>query len=348
MVDVQSIRGFNYQPGYAYIGADIWRRFDAETFERELGRGKKHFPKMNGLRLWLAWEVYGAGSEAEREGFLDDLDAALDTADGYDLVVMPVLFNRWHAGAPDWGGVYLDHFLPKAGWAGEQFRERYEHYIRALMERFGADPRIFAWDLCNEPFSYTFGGPPNPQFDLPKHELAWLETVYDLCKEAGAEAPLSVGFCAGSKDLGRYEHLSDILNFHWYWRGDPATRDDFLRELDACVEIRERTGKPLISTEACWGSLDNARRVEIIEVHLGALNERDIGWLVYALQHSYVADLHWPEYGRVGNPGTLHCVEPDGSLRDGHEVINHFLAGAGSAQTDAGRAVQPRPVVRSI
>ena len=325
MVDVQSIRGFNYQPGYAYTGADIWRRFDAEALERELVRGKKHFPKMNGLRLWLAWEVYGLGSGAQREAFLDDLDTALGIAERNGLVVMPVLFNRWHAGAPDWGGVYLDHFLPNAGWARWGF-ESWKEYVAALMNRFGDDPRVFGWDLCNEPFSYTGReDEPNPQFDLPRHEAAWLEAVYDECKEQGAEAPLSVGFAFGAQQLREYEHLSDILNFHYYWRGDPESKDDFLRELDACVDIRERTGKPLISSEACWGSLDNAERLRIIEVHLGALNERDIGWLVYALQHSYVADLHWPEYGKVTDPGTLHCVEPDGSLREGHDVINRFF-----------------------
>ena len=42
-IDIQKIRGFNYAPGYAYTGADIWRSFDRATFERELGWGSKHF-----------------------------------------------------------------------------------------------------------------------------------------------------------------------------------------------------------------------------------------------------------------------------------------------------------------
>lgn len=43
-MEIQEIRGFNYQPSYAHTGADIWRRFDAAVFDRELGWGKKHFP----------------------------------------------------------------------------------------------------------------------------------------------------------------------------------------------------------------------------------------------------------------------------------------------------------------
>jgi hypothetical protein len=326
MTDVQHIRGFNYQPSYAYTGADIWRRFDAGMFERELGRGKQYFPRMNGLRLWLAWEVFGQGSERGRDEFLDNVDAALDIADDHGLVVMPVLFNRWHAGAPDWGGVYLDHFLPNAGWAGFGFQQRCGEYVAGLMERFGQDRRIFAWDLCNEPFSYAGRtAEPDARWELPKHELAWLEALYAHCKDQGARAPVSVGFHNGTRYLKHYEHLSDVLNFHYYWRGEAETKDDFRRELDACVDIRERTGKPLISTEACWGSLDNEKRVKIIEFHLDELNKRDIGWLVYALHHSYVADLHWPQYGRITSPGTLHCIEPDGTLRPGHEVINRFF-----------------------
>lgn len=295
-------------------------------FDRELGWGKKHFPGMNGLRIWLAWEVFGLGSEQEREQFLDNVEAALEIADRYGLVVMPVLFNRWHAGTPDWGGVYLDHFLPNAGWAGFGFEERCGEYVSGLMARFGQDPRIFAWDLCNEPFSYSGrSAQPDPRWDLPKYELAWLETLYAQCKQHGAQAPVSVGFFGGSSHLKRYEHLNDILNFHHYWRGDEDTKESFQRDLDACVELRERTGKPLISTEACWGSLDNPKRAEIIKFHLGELNRRNIGWLVYALQHTYIADLHWPDWGRVTEPGTLHCVEPDGSLRAGHEVINDFF-----------------------
>ncbi len=325
-MDIQDIRGFNYQPGYAYAGADIWRRFDPDAFRRELGWGKRHFPRMNGVRIWLAWEVFGQGSDQQREQFLDNVETVLAIADGYGLAVMPVLFNRWHAGAPDWGGVYLDHLLPGAGWAGFGFRNRCKEYVTAVMERFGQDERVFAWDLCNEPFSY--GREPDPRWELAGHEEAWLEALYADCKEHAPQAPVSVGLFNGAAHLKRYEHLSDILNFHYYWQGNAETKESFLRELDECVALRERTGKPLISTEACWGSLDDTRRVEIIEFHLGELNRRRIGWLVYALQHSCIADLHWPRYGRVTNPGTLHCVEPDGALREGHGVINRFLEGA--------------------
>ncbi len=323
-LSIENIRGFNYQPSYAYTGADIWRRFDAAAFDRELGWGKKHFPKMNGVRLWLAWEVFVAGAPQQQEQFVANVDNAFGLAAKYGLAVIPNLFNRWHAGHPEWGGVYLDHFLPGCSWANGYFDRDWREYVSAMMGRFGRDPRVVCWDLCGEPFSYA------PKHwteytDVAPHEQKWLEDVYAACKAGGAQAPLSVGFWGATKFLKPLQHISDVLNFHLYWFGDPAHKDGIRRELDACVALREQTGKPLLSSETCWGSLDNAKRVEIIEFQLGELNQRNVGWLIYALQHSYIADLHWPEYGRVTEPGTLHCVEPDGSIRPGHGIINRYL-----------------------
>jgi hypothetical protein len=324
-VDIASIRGFNYAPGYAYTGADIWRYFDRETFARELGWGKRHFPKMNGIRVWLAWEVFALGSDAEKEVFLQNVDAALEIAADLDLVVMPVLFNRWHHGIPDWGGVYLDHLLPNASWARDTFPERSREYVTSMMRRFGSDDRIFAWDLCNEPFSYSFDEDPDPAWELEKHESAWLGDVYDTAKSAGARAPLSVGFWKGADHLREYPEFSDILNFHSYWMGGDANADAWLAGLDACVELREKTGKPLFCSESCWGNIDDAKRVEILEFNLAELNRRGIGWFIHALAHSRIADLHRPEAGPVQGPGVMHCVEPDGSIRPRHEVINEYL-----------------------
>ncbi len=45
---------------------------------------------------------------------------------------------------------------------------------------------------------------------------------------------------------------------------------------------------------------------------------------MHALQHSLVADLHYAAYGPVGSRRRLHFVNPDGSLRKGHEAFNEY------------------------
>ena len=57
---------------------------------------------------------------------------------------------------------------------------------------------------------------------------------------------------------------------------------------------------------------------------LGELQKRGIAFTVHTLQHSLVRDLHYREYGSIEGPGVRHFVNPDGSLRKGHEAFNEF------------------------
>ena len=73
-----------------------------------------------------------------------------------------------------------------------------------------------------------------------------------------------------------------------------------------------------------WGAIDDAKRVEIIRYTLEQLKQRGIGWLVYVLHHSLIADAHRPEFGILTDPGNLSFIEADGTLRPGHDVFNAF------------------------
>ena len=154
--DWSSVRGFNYQPSYGSSGIELWQRFDAGVIDRELGLGKK-FPGMNAIRLWLSWDSFLRNPKR----FAGNFDQALDIAQKYGLVVMPVLFNRWHDAVLDYGGIYIDHFLPKVSWV--QKRKMFDPYLEAIVGGHRDDPRILAWDLCNEPYSYSC-----PREDIPQ------------------------------------------------------------------------------------------------------------------------------------------------------------------------------------
>jgi len=318
-MDWSTVRGFNYQPSYGTTGLELWLRFDAETVDREIGLGKRYFPCMNALRVWLSWDAF----KRDPSAFASHFEQTLATADRYGCVVMPVLFNRWHDAVLDYGGVYIDHFLHGASWV--QSTDMFGPYLEAIVGAHAADPRVAAWDLCNKPFSYLVA--PERMPEIVGAEYAWLRGLRDRCKVLGAQAPVTIGIHPGHGRAGleQVEEICDLLSIHPYWiPGGAHGKADYERLLDAYVDVARHARKPLVASETCWGSLDDAARVEIIRYTLDQLRQRGIGWFAYLLHHSLIADAHRPEYGPVGPPGYLAFIEADGSLRPGHEAFNEY------------------------
>lgn len=319
-MDYRLVRGFNYQPSYGSNGFELWRKFDAATIRIELGRGKRFFPRMNAIRLWLSWDAFVRDPVLFERQF----DQTLAIAAEYGLVVMPVLFNRWHDTELDYGGIYLDHFLPGSSWI--QQGDLFGPYMETIVGGHARDPRVFAWDLCNEPFAYL-----RPVEEIPEiveAEFAWLQSLYRRCKVLGAQAPITVGIHSGHRMAGirQIEPISDLLSIHPYYTDEthPGGKPGYEALLDEYVAFAREVGKPLLATETCWGAVDDAKRVRIVRYTLGELAKREIGWLVYLLHHSLIADAHRPEFGPVGGPGNLAFIEADGTLRPGHDVFNEF------------------------
>lgn len=310
-----AVRGFNYQPSYGSTGFELWRRFDADVIRLEIGRGKRYFPGTNAVRFWLSWQAF----IREPDTFARHFDTALGIFAEWRLAVMPVLFNRWHDTVLDYGGVYVDHFMP-GNWGYRE--DQFDAYVRRIVGDHRDDPRIFAWDLCNEPGPWDPKG--SAHADLVRGEFQWLQRMYNLCKEVGATAPVTVGTLPSLAHLEHWEPLSDILCTHPYALASFSPPDKYEPFLDACVAFAKAKNKPLLATETCWGSLEDAHRVAIIRYTLAQLKQRRIGWLVYLLHHSLIADAHRPEFGPVGAPGNLAFIEADGTLRPGHDAFNEY------------------------
>jgi len=318
-MDISQIKGFNYQPSWGSSGFEIWRNFDPDRMGHELSLGKCYFPGMNSIRLWLSHDAWVRNPTRFETAF----DTALSIAAAHNLLVMPVLFNRWHDAALDYGGVYIDHFLPGVSWV--QVKDQTAAFAEAITGAHADDPRILAWDLCNEPFSY--GCPPQSIPEIVTAEFAWLERMYTTAKKCGAQAPITVGIHPGGIDgIRQIEPIADILSIHPYWTCDspPHDKTAYEKSLDDYVRFAGEVGKPLIATETCWGAMDDAKRVEIIRYTLGQLKQRGIGWLCYLLHHSLIADAHRAEFGPTSAPGNLAFIEADGRLRPGHAVFNEF------------------------
>lgn len=313
------IKGFNYQPSYGSSGFELWQIFDAKTIEIELARGKEYFPHINALRWWLSWDSW----KRDARRFERNFEVVLQLAENIGCRVMPVLFNRWHDAVLDYGGIYADHFLPGASWV--QREKMFEPFLHSVVGNHRDDARIFCWDLCNEPFAYLCA--PDEIPDIAQAEYSWLESIYTQCKTLGATAPLTIGAHMGEglSGLKRVDKLCDWLSIHPYCidMGE-AGRAQFIEYLDVTTAFAHQSGKPLLATETCWGSLNDAARVDMIRFTLAELQKRGIGWLAYALQHSAVADLHREEFGPVSVPGNLSFIEKNGSLRPGHDCFNAF------------------------
>lgn len=316
------IRGFNYQPSYAMNSYEAWRFFDEETWRTELGRGKKYFPNMNTVRLWMSYDAFRYEEKRQAENF----EKALAIADSYGLKVMPVLFNRWHDKIMDNGGIYFNQMVPGSCWCAEEWI--FDSYLKAFVEDHAQDPRILLWDICNEPFSYG----KNQEFVdfIRPYELAWLERMYERIKKVDQLHPVGISHSTVIPEvLEEIAHISDVFLIHpyYYYAPDAVYErpfEGFIDMVHQLVEVAEKHGKPVLTTETCWGSLDDDTRALVLKNTLEAHRECGLGIICHALHYSLVADLHDPEDGLVHSPGNLCFIRKDGSLRKGHEIFNDY------------------------
>lgn len=301
----EQVRGFNYQPSFGRTGVEIWiDRFDESAIDRELGLGRKYFPGMNTVRLWLAHDAYFK----DPSHFMDHFEAVLRTCERHNLRAIPTLFNNWHS-IPDFGGVsaeMITYWFGAYGNDGEAPNYVFRPYIEALFKTHASDARILAWDLCNEPFN-----------NGREVYLGWLRHTHQTAKTLGARQPIGTSVAASLEDLRLVEPFSDVLMIHPYF----APKVPW----DAVQSFAHEKGKPLLATECCWGALDDARRTEIVDADLAVLRQQKIGFLAHALHESYVADLHRPQYGVISSAEYMAFINMDGSLRPGHEVFNRYM-----------------------
>ncbi len=345
-VDWQSPRGaahivgFNYQPSWAGTGAKCWiDGFDAAKYRAELENGKKHFPLMNTVRIWLH---YGAWMK-DAKTVETNVKTAFSICRDLDLLVMPVLTSKW--GDEPWG-------LPRA--KDPAALKGMDEYFLAMDAASDGGGNILVWDLCNEP----------PPMGDPKWD-AWLRDRSAFVRARFSANRTTIGTTGGTgaKPLGLLDAV-DLWSFHPYppfthdaanpakaaeWR---ATLPELGGKFHATIrQWMSRYGalphgrKPAIASECCWGSMDDGARATVVEESLRAFVDAGIGFLPHALQESEVYDLHRPEHGSipVGRPGFMAFVLMDGSLRPGHDIFNKYAEMALNPKAKPVRSEERKP-----
>lgn len=332
MIPLAEVRGFNYIPSYATTSM-WWSDFRADVVAAELERGKAAFPTFNTVRVFMGYNSYLANPTA----FAQSFERFLEINAGLGIEVAPVLFNRWHSGLPDFGGIYLDHFLPGQSYvqfelnsrstqyrAAIGFDKQFAGYLRDVVGGHHDDARISMWDLCNEPF---FGPTASEDAAIGQAETAWLELVAEETRTHQPIAPITIGTHAlhGVEGVFRIAQLCDFVSTHPYvdnvWMPDRA---EFERFLDELVARSREEGKELLASETVWGSVDDAKRADTLGYTLEQLAARKIGFLAYGLNHSLASDLHMPEFGTNTSAGSCAFIDDLGRVRPGHEVFNDF------------------------
>ena len=307
--DFSAMRGFNYMPGYSAHLQYTWTNFDRTSWQREVPYALRF--GSNTLRVWLDWSAYLSIGDK----MLDHVETALSICDQNGLKMMPVLFNRWTDAKYPAGGVSTENLLiTPSDWSA------YWPYVEALLKRFGSDERITMWDLCNEPQACNEPSPqaPNCAAHLAEREYSWLAAVAAWMRE-GSQIPITIGTAVGD-NVRYFADLCDVISFHPYTQVAGQMKGMCERHVAFAREVN----KPLICTEFCVGSFNDAERGELARENIETLEEYEIGWQAWQLcSGRFVTGSRERTDGNAvrANEGYMPFVLPDGSTRPGHEWL---------------------------
>jgi len=147
--------GCNFAPSTAINQLEMWQAdtFDPKTIDRELGWAESI--GMNTVRVFLhdlAWKE-------DRDGFLDRVEQFLDIAARHNIRPMVVIFDGVWDPDPQSGkqrapkpGVHNSGWMQSPGrtiLADDSKQDAMEPYLADVLERFGEDDRLLAWELFN-------------------------------------------------------------------------------------------------------------------------------------------------------------------------------------------------------
>lgn len=275
--------GCNFTPSTAGNQLEMWQSatFDPDTIDRELGWAADL--GFNSIRLFLhdlMWLLDG-------DAFLDRVDEVLAIAHGHGIGVMPVLFDGvWHPNprpgpqAEPRPGVHNSTWVQGPGAAVLGDRGRWDDlrpYVEATVSRFGADPRIHAWDLFNEPDQRNAVSWASLEIANKTNKAdGLLNRIFDWCQDIDPDQPLTAGvFIAVSGTAERVSRInrtmlsrSDVISFHCYGGH---------KRLAAAIDHLGRYDRPLLCTE--WLARSMGSTVDLIEVFA----ERDVAAYCWGL-----------------------------------------------------------------
>lgn len=302
------VMGVNYVPSITVLGRELWQE---DTYEEVIQSVRKEFALMqdvglNGVRIFLPFNVW----YYERDAFLDRLDAFLGELDAQGITMMPVIFNDCvDFGKPEditpelprgWQPYDIGHHgarkeNPFTGdreskgwihWDEPEWRPVLEEYLCAVIGRFRNDPRIYAWDLWNEPGNSN-------RFEM---SIPFMKRAFELARSLDPIQPLTAcvwrypeGYGADpTVQLDAIQQValeeSDIVTFHHYGR---------IQNVENTVRELQKEGRPMMNTEWLNRIYDNLIQNNLPLYHRERIGSYSWGLVAGKSQHFLPWDVLW-------------------------------------------------------
>lgn len=294
--------GSNYIPADAVNQLEMWQAdtFDPKRIDLELDWAESL--GMNTMRVFL----HDLPWQQDPASFKKRIDAFLQIADKHQIKPIVVLFDSCWNHQPRLGhqraprrGVHNSRWVQSPGADALKDPAQYprlEAYVKGVVEAFGHDRRILAWDLWNEPDNMnesSYGKAELPNKIEIVQEL--LPKVYGWARSAGAEQPLTSGLWKGDwsspEKLSPIEkvqiQMSDVISFHDY--GPPQ---EFERRLMSLLPYH----RPILCTEymargngsTFQGTLPIAKKYKVAAINWGFVAGKTQTYLPWdSWQHAY-------------------------------------------------------------
>lgn len=285
--------GFNYIPANAISYTEMWMPycFNRDTIENELDLAEE--TGFNCLRVVLPYVVW----EHDPDAFKKRLKTFLKICDKRGIGVMFTLFDDchfasdpelkdpWYGKQPDvLEGWYANGWTPSPGHSIVKDPAQWpkmEKYVKDIVSSFNNDPRVWVWDLYNEPGNSGTG---NDTSSL-------VENVFHWARECHPSQPLTIA--VWNWDMKQLNETvlkhSDIITFHDY--NDPET-------LARHIDVLKEHNRPVINTE--WL---NRPRNSTVQACLPVFHEKNAGCMHWGLVNGKTqTHLHWGWRPGMGVP----------------------------------------------
>jgi len=284
--------GFNYVPANAISYTEMWMpyAFDPKLIDEELALAEDI--GFNALRVVLPFVVW----EHDPAAFKQRLDSFLKICAQHRIRVMFALFDDCHFGSdealrnPVYGrqpevltGWYASGWTPSPG--HDMVRDpstwpRLERYVKDVVGSFKDDPRVWVWDLYNEPCNGGLGDASIPLVDQ----------VFTWARDLAPSQPLTVGEYGGNARLNELVfRRSDVITFHDYGSAEGLARH---------IASLRKFGRPIINTEWLNRGLGSA-----VETCLPVFARERVGGLHWGLVNGKTqTHLHWGWRPGMGTP----------------------------------------------